>query len=236
VKGLCAFIAGLALIATAQAGDFWKAKPVRDWTLQETQRFLRDSPWVHPVRVGGSLLDAEPPMGSSQTEQGRRESSGAEGGTSTTAVDVDRGGPAGKVYFVEWSSAKIVRQAGAHWSVLQGRGNEEAEPQPAAFYVVTVNGPDFKVFDSIPDGELKSFAFLRLKRTNGKVGPMDVKIRKTREGRVVGAQFAFPHEVNGQPTIPDQEKSVEFVCQAKDFTLKTSFNLSKMTAGDGPDL
>ncbi|MBZ5546161.1 MAG: hypothetical protein LAO07_21255 [Acidobacteriia bacterium] len=225
----------LMFTAAGRAADLWKAKQVKEWSREETQHFLRSSPWVRQVTTG-SLIDSEAPIGSTETTEGRRESSGAEQAPSTETVDVERG-EGRLVYFVEWSSAQIVRQANLHYRVLLGQAKgEEKEPPVVQTYVLTVHGVSLRAFATVTDAEVKGGASLRLKQSHAQIGAVDARIAKAKDGRVVAVQFAFPREVNGQPTISDQEKSVEFVCKAGDLTLKADFNLAKMTTGQGRDL
>jgi len=225
----------MAFAAEASAAELWKAKPVGEWTGEETQRFLRDSPWVRKVAVG-SMVDLRPAMGSVETGEGRRESSGAEQAPSTETIEVERG-RGQPVYFVEWSSAKIVRQANSRLQALLRQGmNQKEEPPALPVYVLTVSGANLKAFETVTDAEAKSGASLRLKGSNAILEAVDGRVRKAEGGRVVAVQFAFPRALNGRPTIPDQENSAEFTCKAHDLALKATFNLKKMSTGQGRDL
>jgi hypothetical protein len=224
----------LMFAAAGRAAELWKAKPVKEWSREETQRFMRNSPWLKQVSVG-SLVEMEAPMGGSQTRAGRGESSGAEGVPSTETIDVERG-ERRAVYFIEWSSARIVRQVDSHYRVLLGQAKEEEEPPPFPVYVLTVNGDNLQAFATATEAELRAGVSLRLKQSHTQIEAVDAKIRKGKDDRVMAVQFAFPRDVNGQPTISDQEKSVEFICKAKDLTLRTEFNLTKMSTAQGRDL
>lgn len=227
----------VGLSTTVSAADLWHTKPVREWTREETQKFLRDSPWAHQVVVGGSLLDTGTPEDTAGERAGVGEASGAAGREQRTSVDVPISGPAGTAYFVEWTSAKIVRQAWSHVNALQSqRTAEDAEPPPSPLYVLSIGGANLKAFEGLTEDQLKAGSYLHSKHSKNKVQPIEVKIRKAQDGRVVAVQFAFPHEVGGQPVVPDQEKSVEFSCKLRDFTIRTSFNLAKMTTAQGRDL
>lgn len=220
------------------SAELWRTKPVREWTREETQQFLRNSPWVRAISSGGSLLDTSAPGEAVETQAGRRESSAAAERTAPSEMSVGgAGGRGGTTYYVEWSSAKIVRQASLHSGALQGRAKEEgAEPPPVAFYVLSVLGPDLRAFAGFTEVQLKSVAYLRPKRAKTKVEPAEVKVRKTQDQRIASVHFLFPRELGGQPVIAEQEKSVEFSCKVKDLTLKTSFDLGKMITEQGRDL
>jgi hypothetical protein len=224
----------LMFTAASRAADLWKSKPVKEWNREETQHFLRDSPWVRQITTG-SLIDSQVPIGNIETDQGRRESSGAEQAPSTETIDVERG-QGRSVYFIEWSSARIVRQVDLHYRVLLGQAKEEQEQPSLPVYVLTVNGANLQAFAKATEAEVKAGVSLRLKQSHTQIEAVDAKIRKGKDDRVVAVQFAFPREVNGQRTIPDEEKSVEFSCKVKGLTLRTEFNLTKMSTAQGRDL
>lgn len=213
----------------------WAVKPVKEWNREETERFLRSSPWVKQVSTV-SLVDLTPSMGNTETAEGRGESSGAEQVPSTETTDAARG-RSRLPYFIEWSSAKVVRQANWHIQALLGQAvNQDLEPPPLPLYVLTVKGVYLAAFANLSKAEVMKVASLRLKHAKTSLQAADAMVRKTPEGKVVAVQFAFPRLLDGKPTIPEQEKSAEFVCKAGDLTLKADFNLAKMTTGQGRDL
>jgi hypothetical protein len=227
----------VAFSAVVWSADIWNTKPVREWTREETQQFLLDSPWTHRVFVAGSLLDTSAPGDTAGERSGVGESSAAAGRENRDTVEVPISGQTGAPYLIEWRSAKIFRRAGAHLTALQSRTKEvDAEPAPLALYVLSLEGPDLRVFDGVAEAQLKASAYLRPKRAKTRVEPTEVRVQKDQAGRVIAVHFAFPRQMDGQPVISDQEKSVEFSCKAKELVLKTSFNLAKMTTAQGRDL
>jgi len=138
-------LSGLILnSAAAWPSDVWKAKPVRQWTEEETKRFLVESPWVRQVVVGSGSGGMEGSGVNAQTGAERGESSGTQGRVDSGTVDVEQGQPAHRtVYYIEWSSAKIVRAANVHIGLLQGRIKQDPGNPPALDTIVlTVGGPD----------------------------------------------------------------------------------------------
>jgi len=227
----------MAFSITVWSAELWNTKPVREWTREETQQFLRASPWAHRVVVGGSLLDTGTVEDTAGERAGQGEMSGASGREQPSTVDVPINRPTGVPYVIEWSSARIIQQVGAHFSALQSqRKEEETAPRPSPMHVLTVAGPDLKAFHTISEDQLKAGSYLHPKHAKAKVEPVEVKVRKAADGRILAIQFAFPRQMAGQPLISDQEKSVEFVCKVKDLSLKTTFNLAKMTTPQGRDL
>lgn len=236
-KLLVGAIGLIAFAISVWSAELWNTKPVREWTREETQKFLRASPWAHQVVVGGSLLDTETPEDTAGERAGQGETSAASGRVQPSTVDVPIDRPTGVPYVIEWSSARIIQQVRAHFSALQSqRKEEETAPRPFLIYVLTVAGSDLRAFGAISEEQLKAGSYLRPKHAKAKVEPAEVKIRKTADGRILAIQFAFPRQIAGQPLISDQEKSVEFGCKVKDLLLKTSFNLAKMTTAQGRDL
>jgi hypothetical protein len=232
-------ISGLVLIsAAALPTDVWRAKPVQQWTEEETRGFLRNSPWVRQVTVGGLAGEIGDAGVDAQTRLGRGgEASGAEGRVNSSTIDVERGEAARRpVYYIEWSSAKIVRAANVHIALLQGRIKQDpGAPPPLDSFVLTVAGTDLQVFTAATEPQLQAASYLRAKHSKTRVPPKEVKILK-RENRVVAITFTFPRAVDGQPVIPDQESAAEFTVKIKDLTLKPTFDLNRMVTESGRDL
>lgn len=236
-KFLVGAIGLMAFSITVWSAELWNTKPVREWTREETQQFLRASPWAHQVVVGSSLLDTGTPEDTAGERAGQGETSAASGRIQPSTVEVPINRPSGVPYVIEWSSARIIQQVGAHFSALQSqRKEEETAPRPSPMHVLTVTGPDLRAFGGISEDQLKAGSYLHPKHAKAKVEPGEVKVRKAADGRILAIQFAFPRQIAGQPLISDQEKSVEFDCKVKDLSLKTTFNLAKMTTAQGRDL
>jgi hypothetical protein len=225
----------LMLVTVGRGAEPWKTKPVKEWNREETQDFLRSSPWVKQVSTV-SLVDLTPSLGNTETTEGRGESSGAEQVPSTETIEAARG-RSRLPYFIEWSSAKVVRQANWHIEALLGQAvNQDVEPPPLPVYVLTVRGVYLAAFANLSKAEVMKGASLRLKHAKTSLEAADAMVRKTPKGKVLAVQFAFPRVLDGKPTIPEQEKSVEFICKAGGLNLKVDFNPAKMTTGNGRDL
>jgi hypothetical protein len=243
-KGILILPALLLMVAAPSlAGELWKKKPVGAWSRQGTVEFFRNSPWVRRVSVAG-----RDPSGFSRSAFGGpglsanmcpsctglqppREKPTAAGSGTQSASGTDGAG----VYFIQWTSAKIVRQAISHMRALDGlTGVEDVSVLPT--YLLTVVGTDLSVFDGVSEADLKAATYLLAKRADNEVKPLRVTTHRQPDGRIASILFEFPREIKGEPAVGDQEKSVEFCCKLKNFMLRTTFNPSKMTTGDGRDL
>jgi hypothetical protein len=111
----------LMLVTVGRGAEPWKTKPVKEWNREETQDFLRSSPWVKQVSTV-SLVDLTPSLGNTETTEGRGESSGAEQVPSTETIEAARG-RSRLPYFIEWSSAKVREPE-------QGRSDERGFATP----------------------------------------------------------------------------------------------------------
>jgi hypothetical protein len=237
------FALALASIAAlAFSSEPWKDKEYKSWTQDEVQKILYESPWVKMVEVTAPWLkgrmqyltplpidcDGRPDMSHSD----RAPASWALGSSESVVI-----------YQVSWQSARTVRAAKLQQSVLCGRGNaergEELLEQQPDYYIITVHSPDMTPFKGMDEDALIKVTSLLPKKTAKKFGPESVVIGQYGNGG--GAPymltFKFPRKSdNGEPTIANDEKEVEFASQVGKFSLKTKFQVPKMTLKNGPDL
>lgn len=234
-KWFPALLAFMVLPVAAKASDVWEVKPVEEWTREETVEFFRDSPWVQQVIVTAPALTPQPASFPTPTRETQREPSSAEGIKVEPRFGVN-GALAETAYYIEWSSSKIVRRAGAHYRALQGQGKEQKEQPTLDTYVLTVSGYDLMPFDGIDEMELKEAAYLRPRESKERIRPAKAEVLRGKNGRVIAVRYNFPIEQDGRPLIRDDEQCVNFVCKAGDLKLKTRFKPSEMVIGKGRDL
>jgi hypothetical protein len=112
------------------------------------------------------------------------------------------------------------------------------EEQPD-YYMITVHSPDMTPFKGMDEDGLMKATTLWPKTSSKKLSPESVTIGRygNRDGAPYMLTFKFPRKSdNGEPTISNAEKEVEFASQIGRFTLKTKFQMQKMTVKNGPDL
>lgn len=231
MKARYAAVVVLVLTVTAAlgAGDFWLEKPYTEWTAEQTRKLLSDSPWARQVEVmsksastgRGALPDNSRPTGA-----GAGGGSGGDSAAASASEQFD-------TYTVLWWSSLIPRQAGIRLRMLGGAlSAEQAEQmlqQRPPEYIVTVLGRTIAEFEGIPTEELQAKAYLKIEKK--KIAPIRVNPIRGRNGRLQSVEFYFPREVDGQPVIGAEAKSVEFSCAAKKYNVRTKFDLKKMRVG-----
>lgn len=235
-------LAFASMVALAGSSEPWKDKEYKVWTQNEVQQILYESPWVKMVEISAPWLkgrtqyltplptdcDGRPDM-----NRGDRTPTSWQLGGNESIV----------IYQVTWQSARTVRAAKLREAILCGRGNAERgeellEEQPD-YYTITVHSPDMTPFKGIDEDGLMKATTLWPKTSSKKVSPESVTIGRygNRDGAPYMLTFKFPRKSdNGEPTISNAEREVEFASQIGKFTLKTKFQMQKMTVKNGPDL
>jgi hypothetical protein len=249
--------AGCMALAAAiwASNDPWKDKPYQQWDAKDLQKIFQDSPWSHLVRVdapwlgGGGNEASNMPTSSGGAAGGAHSMGGGGyggGGGGNTSGGGDYGGGGGgggqASFLVRWISSRTFREAMIRDRVLRGQMTD-ADAQtdlakPVEGYEIVVTGPDMTPFQNMDENSLKTAATLTLKRSKTKLSPTAARFQKTQDGsKVAGVIFVFPAKSeNGEASVPTEEKTADFSCTAGKFTLKWSFDVSKMSDSQGRDL
>ena len=134
--------------------------------------------------------------------------------------------------YVRWVSAMPVRQAIAR--LRYGGKGDSAEAvedlqRKENNYIVSVAPLDID-FVRAQYKELKSNTNLEI---DGKapIAPSEVSVRLREDG--AAAYFFFPREQNGQASISESDKEVQFFLNLGPMQIKRKFKLKDMVSGDG---
>src|SRR5437667_4918689 len=161
-------MAFVAAAAWAGSGDPWKDKDYTQWTMEDVQKILDDSPWVHIANVDAAWIKGQPQYLSPlpETCTGRPEMNKA----MRTPPQWNLGTMAESVvaYQIAWRSARTMRAAQFRLAVLCGRaeadqGDEVLEQEPEQ-YIITVSSPDMSPFDGMSDEALLQNTYLTMKK------------------------------------------------------------------------
>jgi len=217
--------------------DPWKGKPYQQWTADDLQQILYQSPWSHEVLMDRTWvpyvtkeLPTQPIHGSSRAMPS--------GDAQTTSAA--QGAPVH--FYVYWASSRVVRAALARRAVLESH-RSEAEAyrdvdQPLPDYWIAISGNDMTPFQKNDEAFFQSHAFLQLKKTKQKIFPSKVTYQKGPDGQAVTmVAFYFPNRTStGDPQISTEEKGAQFTCPIGQSILQVSFEIQKMVDAKGPDL
>lgn len=231
----------LNFVALALASDPpWKAKPYDQWTDKDLEKVFTDSPWS---RIGTVTRTWTPPTGSSTsgTQPSNPMPGGRPGGVAAPSGS-DSGGPGDELRFnVYWASSRVMRAASARKSVLHG-GKQDVDVakyagEPQEEYQVVVQSEDMTPFSRHDEKFYQENSFLDVKKTKQKISPSHVRYERDDKGLVGAAVFFFPKKTAaGEPTVPSDEKNVEFNCKIEGSRVRVNFDPQKMVDSQGPSL
>lgn len=236
-----ALIGLLVLAGLVWAGEEpWRTKPYTQWTGEDLNIILNDSPWVKPLRVvpawqgeGASNAEAMPTF-----NRDFRLGSTGKRVEDKPLIEAFRG----VTFWIVWNSAKTVRQGYLRAAVLRGEITEEqmitmlAQQEPED-YEVAITGQDMTPFSVVDDLELRENAELVASKTNVKLKPSKLRFRRNMEGTdVYEVIFHFPKKLpDGKPFLDSTDQSVDFTCKVGKNILRARFDLSKMVGAKGLD-
>jgi hypothetical protein len=241
-------LGGLVLVgllaAAVWANDPWREKAYTDWTMDDIQKILSESPWVRTADVDAPWLPGAPHFlsvlpascgGRPDLSKAMRVPPQAAMGPMTESV---------VGFQVTWFSAHTTRAAKLRLAVLCKQidtDSDEADDvlsRPQQYYVISVTSPDMSPFDGMDETALGQNSYLLPKKTGKKVNPAKVLIGHGRDAQTVfNLTFEFPrNDSTGEPLITPTEKEVEFGVQAGKVTVKVKFQPPKMMDKNGLDL
>jgi hypothetical protein len=246
----------IILAAVVFAGnDPWKSKPYQQWDEKDVRKILGDSPWSKIIQVDATWKNrkdllpddsTQPPATNTPSpaaKMGQSPPASANTGAAPAAPPADPGTPAAQATFaLRWVSSRTLQRAAARSAELAGQMKpEDAEKQlanPPDVYEVAVIGPDMRPFQTADEDTLKLSAALIDKKSKQKISPSKVEISRAADGKKIQAlAFIFPKKAaNGEPAIPEDEKSVDFNCDISGAKIHATFDISKMQDTQGRDL
>jgi hypothetical protein len=233
----------LILASLAWAADVpWKSKPYDQWTDKDLEKIFTDSPWS---RIGTVTRTWAPVTSSGASTSGTQPSSpipgGRPGGVAAPSGN-DAGGPGDELRFnVYWASSRIMRAASARKSVLHG-GKQDVDvakyaSEPQEEYQIVVQSEDMTPFARHDEKFFQDNSFLDVKKTKQKISPSHVRYERDDKGLASAAVFFFPKKTQaGEPTVPNDEKNLEFNCKIEGSRLRVNFDPQKMVDQSGPAL
>jgi hypothetical protein len=253
LKRTAAFLfTALTFAALAWASDPpWKGKPYDQWTDKDLEKIFTDSPWSRAgtvTRTWAPLSSKDAPTASGGGSAGGAQpnapmSPGRPGGARGPMDSGAGGTPTGDElrFNVYWASSRIMRAASARKSVLHGEKKDvdvtKYVNEPQEEYQIVVQSEDMAPFVRHDESFYQANSFLDVKKTKQKISPSHVRCERDEKGLVAAAVFFFPKKTAaGEPTVPSDEKSVEFNCKIEGSRLRVNFDPQKMVDSQGPAL
>jgi len=233
------FFAATVLFATiVLASDPpWKHKPYQDWDARDIERIFTDSPWTRAVTITRSWLPITTKDLPNEQLAGRDRGLP---GTTERSSETTVGGEL--ELYVYWASSRVMRAASARKAILHG-GKKDVDvtkyaTEPQDEYQIVLQSQDMAPFFRHDEKFFQASAFLQPKKSKQKIAPTHVQYERDAKGVLVtSAIFFFPKKTAaGDPTIPGDEKSVEFSCKIEQSVLLVSFEPQKMVDAAGPTL
>jgi hypothetical protein len=236
-------LASLALATAALAGDPWKDKKAAEWTQNDVQKILTDSPWTRQYSVMST--DAQPAAGPRGNDTGGfgnegmaitggGESSGRRSGRSEESTTTERQ----VLYTAQWYSSRTIRAAQARAAELTGTPVAADNPllKVPPSYQVVLRSAELSRFAKVGEDGLKKSSYLELKKTHQRIAPTRIVIVQGR-GRPAAVVYEFAKTTaGGEPIVAGDEKSIEFVSAGDQITVKFRFDMNKMVDPQGADL
>jgi len=244
------FLIALTFAALAWASDPpWKGKPYDQWTDKDLEKIFTDSPWSRigmVTRTWTPLTSKDAPAGSGVPAGGTQPNAPMPGGR-PGAGGPTQGGASGTPtgdelnFNVYWASSRIMRAASARKSVLHGEKQDvdvaKYANEPQEEYQIVVQSEDMAPFVRHDESFYQSNSFLDVKKTKQKISPSHVRYERDEKGLVGAAVFFFLKKTpSGEPTVPSDEKNVEFNCKIEGSRLRVNFDPQKMVDSSGPAL
>jgi hypothetical protein len=199
-----ALLLGTFTAALRAADEFWSTKPAAEWTVEESEKLLADSPWAKTMTVArGALLEGV----SGGPVRGPR------GVTVARTVDLT----------IRWMSAAPMKLAmaklvGPRASKKQGGAMGDIDG-----YVLIVKGVPLSVMQLSGEtrASLERSAEIRIPgRDSLKVS----RLGFARDGAAAEIRFLFPKE----PNLTISDKSAEFRFELGRANIKQKFDLDEM--------
>lgn len=234
---LLTLLLGVALLSAADKP--WKAKTYQQWDEKDLQAILSDSPWVRVTPIQRSWLPvAEKDVAPDPQIAGAVRSMPA---PNTSQGTVRAGEESLRELNVQifWQSSRVMRAAAAREAVLHGQqvDVDKYAAEPQSEYQIIVRMEDMTPFTQHDEKFFQDNAFLQTKKNKDKISPTHVTFEKNAKGSIQDAIFFFPKTTSsGAPTIPSDEKEVQFSCKIADQTVRVGFRPQEMVDSSGPAL
>ena len=241
-KAIVGAVAVLVAASVWAGDDVWKSKPYDQWDAKEIAVIMKDSPWARPnVQAVGNWSQEDSSRGPINVSQDKDDMNHQNTGRPDATLGDSSAKGVPPTFTVYWWSSRTLREADQRSQVLKGTTTAAAADAsvkqiPSSFEVLVI-GRDMKAFTNRGEDAIKNAASLKLHKSKTKLTPTKVLFQKDKNGNVADVIFMFDKKTaSNEPTIPADEKELEFDLQLGDAWVRTSFNPKQMVDSQGLDL
>jgi hypothetical protein len=241
----------LCAASLLRADDFWKSKPRSEWSLKQTIKLLKDSPWarqeVRTLLQSATAGEVAMDRSRAHCDTDARDASGdclqtrytvPKDSSASGSVEFSRGNDL--IFLIRWESSAPIEDAFARLAELGERATAEylsMPPRlPADRFVITLKaleksamvGSAPTAMPPDPIGPIENDAAgPRARLVVEKVTVAPLESERTGVGAAEAAHFYFPRQVDGAPLLPmDRASRVTFEFRGQRFSIKTHFSLT----------
>ena len=206
----------LALLGAAPlaAAGFWEKQPFPNWTPNEVEKLLTDSPWAREVHC---RFEYTPPARRLTSEFQIGFPRGRSGGGASPGVQTE-------VYLtVRWSSALPIRQALALQEAGRDKAAVELPPEPKEYIVEVFGLPAIMA----PEGAMRVQEDLEKSASLWWKGGRTIRassVTVPEHGMHLSAEIRFPRS----PEITEESGALEFSARAGAIKIEPKFKLKPM--------
>lgn len=229
-RGLRLCVLAVLPVPLLLAGEFWQRAAPEDWTPEQIEELLSDSPWAKPAEVrflgergGPGIPGVGLPGGRGRSGGGSRIPGGggwpgAGGGIGFPWMSHARDSASDADTTVVWTSALPVRLALERLGVVEPLRDVRA----ADFYIVTLDGLPFALapLADAPDVLRQSARLERKDRPTIRAERVEVRPRPG----APAIELYFPR----QHDLSADDKSIEFYLTAGEYSIRRKFKLGEM--------
>jgi hypothetical protein len=224
----------LALPLALMAAEFWSKKPYQNWSADETQRILEDSPWATTLKIGG--------VNSAVMNVGTTNQNGAAMETDTSII-----------YTLQFRSAQPIREAqirsaqlNSHYDKMNADQKASFDANSSKFLAVAfsdrvVVAITFKTGDADYESRLRNYwareSLAKLSMTTFLNAPSERLSLTAYNVKDDTFQFTFPRPkqlpADGRISIEFQHPGIGIVSQQR---VLQEFSLKKMLVNGEPSI
>jgi hypothetical protein len=238
---LCGFLTVVLFASAALADNFWQKKNYKTWTMSEVHILLDESPWTKNTVV--DHLAFKDGFNVSKVFQTDCNGNADFSNYRSLPPDALSSNSSAVEFKTTWISSRSIRSALMREAILCGRTKVPADKideflvKGTEFYEIKLTSGYMQPFEGIGDEVLLNNTWISFDNNQTRVNPTNLEFIRDENKTIHSIIFRFNKKSeNGHPLITPEQKEVEFAIQLDKLTVRTKYQLSKMTIDGELDL